>query len=441
MKKSFKIVIIIAFFCFTGISHPQEVFTLEKAIQAALSRNTNIVKSSNSIAVYQSDVKNAYGNLLPNLSIGAGFGWQRFTNSGGQTQLDSLGRQLSVGQTQIDSRSWSVSAGGSVTLFDGLSSIAQINKSSSDLKAAELTLEKLKQDAVLRTVNYYNQILSFQKLLGFQQEDLKYNEGLLDEIKHKFDLQIVPVSDVYSQEAQTANSRVAYLQAKNNFEKAKINLLTYLSMDLSGNYLFDSLAAVVKDSSLLKSDPENLYNIAFSSRQDYLSIKYQQQSVQDQLIIARSGFFPRLSANYGFSSEAGEFSDLLNRKTYSFGLSLNIPIFSNWNTENSIQSAQAQFENINEDLRFLELSIKGQVKTAYLDLQTSKQQVEASGIALTASKESWQIKKETYALGGATYLDLQQAYNNYLQAQYNKISNEFNYLNAYYALLNSIGRY
>jgi len=440
MKKVLYSLLIISF-CFIDKSNPQKLLTLDDAVQAALHQNTNVVKSTNSLATYQSNIKSAYGNLLPNLNLNGGFGWQRISDDGGKTQIDYFGNPQIIGSSEVDSRSWSVSAGGNVTLFDGLSNLAQINKSKSDLESARLTLEKLKQDVILQTVSLYIQIISSQKLLSFQEEDLKYNEGLLDRVKQMYNLKMVSISDVYSQEAQSANSRVSYLQAKNNLEKAKINLLTYLSMDLSQNYQYDSVATAIKDAELINNSIDNLYLYAFNNRQDYQSLKYQQQSVESNLTIAKSGLFPRVSANYGFSSGAIKPSDLFNRRVYSFGLSLNIPVFSNWNTENSIQSAQVQIENNNEELKALELNIKSQVTTTNLDLQTAEQQLAASEVALTASKESWQIKKETYNLGSATYLDLQQAYNNYLQAQYNKISNEYKYLIAQYNLLNAVGKY
>ncbi len=440
MKKVLCFLLIISF-CFIEKSYSQKVLTLDDAVQTALHQNTNVVKSTNSLASYQSNIKSAYGNLLPNLNLNGGFGWQRVSDDGGKTQIDYFGKPQIIGPSKIDSRSWSASAGGGVTLFDGLSNLAQINKSKSDLESARLTLEKLKQDVILQTVSLYIQIISNQKLLSFQEEDLKYNEGLLDRVKQMYNLKMVSISDVYSQEAQSANSRVSYLQAKNNLEKTKINLLTYLSMDLSQNYQYDSVATAIKDAELVNSNIDNLYQYAFNNRQDYQSLKYQKQSVESNLTIAQSGLFPRLSANYGFSSGATKPSDLFSRRVYSFGLSLNIPVFSNWNTENSIQAAEVQIENNNEDLKALELNIKSQVTTTNLDLQTAKQQLDASDVALTASKESWQIKKETYNLGSATYLDLQQAYNNYLQAQYNKINNEYKYLIAQYTLLNAVGKY
>ena len=441
MKKIFIILLaIFTSFAFDNIS-AQEKLSLNEAITKALNSNTNVVKSSNSIASYQSNVKSAYGNLLPNLSLQGGFNWQRVTDNGGSKQIDYFGNLQTIGASQVDSRSWSVSAGGNVTLFDGLSNIAGISQSKNNLYAARSSLEKLKQDIVLQTVNLYTQIISNQKLLNFQEEDLKYNKGLLDRVKQMFDLKMVSISDVYSQQAQTANSQVAYLQAKNNLEKSKVNLMTFLSIDPSKEFQYDSTASAVNDTSLLNRNAEDLYGYALNNRQDYKSMTYQQESGQNQLTIAKSGYFPRLSANYGFSSSAVQPSDLFNRKVYSLGLSLNIPVFSNWNTENAVQAAEVQVENDNEDLKALELNIRSEVKTAELDLQTAKEQLTASDAALNASRESWKIKKETYSLGSATFLELQLAYNNYLQAEYNKINNEYKYIIAQYGLLNAVGKY
>ena len=440
MKKLFYFIFITTCISPFHNSYSQKVLTLDEAITIALNQNTNVVKGTNSLATFQAGVKSAYGNLIPNLSLGGQFGWQKVTNSERTTQLDSLGNEVTTGPTEYDSRYWSVSAGGNVTLFNGLSNIAQINQSKANLESAKFTLEKLKQDVILQTITYYIQIISYEKLLNFQAENLKYNEGLLAEIKEKFELKIVPVNDVYSQQAQTANAKVLYLEAKNNLELSKVNLLNYLSVDVSQIYQYDSTATAVNDSMLFNDSLEGLYDYALNNRKDYQSMIYQLESVKEQSTIASSGLFPSLTANYGFASSFNNPANIFNQKVYSVGLSLNIPIFSNWNTENAIEAADVQFQNTNEELKALQLSIKSDVKTADLNLQTIKEQLDASDIALTASRESWKIKTETYNQGAATYLDLQQSYNNYLQAQYNKIFNDYNFVLAQFTLLNALGQ-
>lgn len=417
----------------------QKELSLNEAISIALHQNTNLIKSQNSLKVDTSAVKSAYGRLLPNLSLSGSWNWQRITDKGGETQIDYFGRETILPSSQLDTRSYSLSAGGNVTLFDGLSNLANINQSKNNLESARLALEKQKQDIILQTANYYFAIISYDSLLKYQDENLKYNQELLKQIKEKQQLKMVTLADVYSQEAQTANSELSYLQAKNNFEKAKITLLDYLSLDINKDYSFNLPSKSEYDSNLTSENYDKLLQFALSHRQDYLSQKYVIKGSENQLTIARSGYLPTLSGNYRISTAATSPSSMFNRKTYSLGISLNIPIFSNWSTEYSVESANVALENNNEQLRQIERQVKSDVKNALLDLQTSKLQLDASQKALMSAKESWEIKKESYKVGTVTYIDLQQNYNNYLQSVNNDIQAQYNYFTKQFALLNAIG--
>ncbi|MEJ2615327.1 MAG: TolC family protein [Ignavibacteriaceae bacterium] len=250
---------------------------------------------------------------------------------------------------------------------------------------------------------------------------------------------MVTMADVYSQEAQTANSELAYLQAKNNFEKAKITLLDYISMDINKDYSFSLPSKSEYDSSLTSESYDELMQFALSHREDYLSQKYSLDASENQLTIANSGFFPTLNGTYRISSAATDLSSMFNRKTYTLGLSLNIPIFSNWSTEYAVESANVMVQNNSEELRQVERQVKSDVKNALLDLQTSRMQLDVSKKALISARESWNIKKESYKVGAATYIDLQQNYNNYFQAINNDVQAQYNYYTKQFALLNAIG--
>ena len=417
----------------------QSQLSLNDAITIALHQNSGLIKSENNLKTNEKAIKSAYGNLLPNLNINGSWNWQRISDKGGETQTDYFGRETILPPSEVDTRNYSLSAGGNVTLFDGLSNIANINQAKNNYESAKLNLEKQKQDIILQTANYYFAIISYDSLLKYQDEDLKYNQELLKEIKEKQQLKMVTLADVYSQEAQTANSELAYLQVKNNFEKAKITLLNYLSKDVNKDYSFSLPSKNEYDSSLSSENYNELLQFALSHRSDYLGEKFTVAGNENQLTIAHSNLLPTLSGNYSFSTRATDPSSMFNRKTYSLGLSLNIPIFSNWNTEYSIEAADVQLQNSNEDLRQLERQIKSDVKNALLDLQTSKLQLDVSKKALASTRESLEIKKESYNVGTATYIDLQQTYNNYLQAINNSIQAQYNYYTKQFALLNAIG--
>jgi outer membrane protein len=375
--------------------------------------------------------------LIPTLGVNGGFDWSHSNyNSKAASNLTGIPNTPAFSG---DSRSWSLSVGGDVTLFDGLSTYANIHSKENTLISAKYDLEKQKQDLILQTVTLYTAIVSNKKLLDFQAEDLKYNQALLEKIRQMYAIKSVPVPDVFAQEATTATSELNYIQAENNYRKSMVALYNFLAIDVTSNYTFLFENDDLKDTSAVPNEFNNLFASALANRQDYQSEKYKVMISQNQVTNAWGGVFPKLTGNYGLSTNATAPGDLFSQKTYSLGLSLSIPIFSQFNTEYSIEAADVQLKNTNEDLTALERQVKTDVMNAHLDLETARKQLDVSKTALASAKESWDAKKESYTLGAATYLDQQLAYNNYLQAEYTSISKEYAYINSQFTLLSVIG--
>ncbi len=435
--KKIKNLFVVSMLVFISTSFAQKKLTLNDAISIALHSNTSLVKSQNSLITQQASVKTAYGDLIPTLGIGGSWGWSR-TNDDGGTQLDFFGREQVIPPSQVDSRSYSLSASGNVTLFNGLSNYANIKQKETNLNSALFDFDKLRQDIVLQTASLYFSIISYERLLKFQEENFTYNKNLTEKIKEMLDLKMITISDVYSQDVQTANSELSLLQAKTNFEKAKINLLKYLTLDITGEYTFEQ-PQEINFNYYNKEDQIKLFETALKNRKDYQSQKLKLESAEYQLTIARSGLFPSLSGNYRYSTSAIRPGDLFNRRVFSLGLSLNFPIFSNWNTDFAIQSADVQIKNVTEDLNALEKEIKAQVKNTLLDLETAKTQVEVTQKSLISARMNWNIKSENYELGSATFIEMQQSFRDYLQAQNNDIQAQYSYFTKQFELMNVLG--
>lgn len=437
--KLFKVLIFVFVIIGVTIINAQEKITLRQAITIALHQNTSVIKSVNNLETSNAAVKNAYGNFLPNLNFSSGWNWQRVSNSKGATVVNYFGEAQTLGPTETDSRSYSMSLGGNVTLFDGLANISSLNQKKNDLQSAKYDLDKLRQDVSLQTVNLFITITNNEKILKFQEEDLKYNKDMLNKVKEMFDLRMKANVDLYAQEFQTSNAQLSYLQAKSNYEKSKIALLNYLSKDILKDYTFAMDSTYLPETIKNIDDINALYKTALTNRNDYQSSKLKFENSEYQLTSARGGYLPSLSGNYGFSTSATQPKDLLSRKVYSFGLSLSLPIFSRWSTEFATQSAQVQIKNTNEDLNALERQIKSDLKIAVLDLQTATLQLEVTKAALKSALETWQIKRDSYTLGSATFIDQQQSYRDYVQATNNAIASESNYILKQFGLLSALG--
>src|ERR1035437_3791259 len=415
----------------------QKRISLNEAISIALKQNPSIKKSTYNLEATDEAVKTAYGALIPTLGLNGSFDWQHTNyNSKALTNLTGVPTN---GSASDESRNWSLSMGGNLTLFDGLSTFANTQSKENTVSSAKYDLEKLRQDIILQSVSLYTAIVSNKKLLDFQTEDLKYNQSLLDKIKQMYEIKAVPLPDVYAQEATTANSELLFIQADNNYQKSIVAMLNFLAMDVTESYTFSFENNDLNDTSAVPQQFDNLFKTALANRQDYQSEQYKVKIAENQITYAWGNVFPRLIGNYGFSTNASNPGNLFSQNTYSAGISLSLPIFSQFSTEYSIELANVQYKSTNEDLNALERQIKTDVKNAFLDLETARKQLDVSKKAVLSSKESWDAKKESYTLGASTYLDQQLAYNNYLQAEYTSISKEYFYINSQFTLLSVIG--
>jgi len=428
-----KIFLALLFFAVTV--NAQEKLTLEKSIQIALSGNTTLVKNKNSISTYESGVKSAYGSLMPNLSVSGSWNWQKT-----QTDKELTGTGSDVTK---DTRDYSLSAGGSVTLFDGLSNLYTIDQKKNELASAKYSLENLRQEVILQTISYYYSALNAKELLAAKEENTKYNQEVLQLIKEKEQLGIVPIADVYTQEVQAGNAELAQIQAENDYEKAKIALLNYLSLKISDDYDIadaDNSTSVLDSAEVNKySSLEQLYSTALEQRKDFQSQQYQYQAALNSLNISKSDMYPTLTGSYSLSSSAASTGDMFKQKSYGVGLSLNIPVFSNYKTEYAIQAASVESENALEDLNYLRRQIIGEVKESYINLKLTLKSYNVSQTTVTSAEETQKIKLEMYKVGSATLIDVMQANKDYIQAVSDKITARYNYYIAKQSLLNAIG--
>jgi outer membrane protein len=328
----------------------------------------------------------------------------------------------------------SVSVGTDWTLFNGLSNLATVSQSNNNLESAQLSLARMKQTIVFQTISSYYDVINAGELLKVKEEDVKWNQKNFETINERNKLGAVTLADVYAQQVKVGNAELAVIQAKNNLETAKSNLLYYLGLDVLDSYRFsDSLS--VNDREIIGrhidsnyQDLSDLINKSLSSRYDYQSAKLSLESALNGITIARGGYFPSLTNSNSYSTSASNVRDLFSNKSYYIGLTLNVPIFSGFSIDNKVQLTQVNAMNSKADLSDLERDIKRNIQKTYQDLQAAEKSLEVSKGNVAAAEESRRIQQEKYALGSSTLLDVLVANSDYLTAQTNLINAEYAYI-------------
>lgn len=415
-------------FSFSANVFSQKVLTLNDAIKIAVEKNTLLQKQKNNLETYQSNINSTYGKFLPTLGAQAGWDWTRSEQQGGQKYVQNVG-VIPVGKTIVENRQYTVGAGTNWTLFNGMSNFNSYDQSKIELQAAELLIQRLKQDVVFQTISLYYNIVNFQTLLKVKEEDLLWNKKNLETVNAKNQLGAVTMADVYAQQVRLGNAELDMIKIKNSLETAKLDILNYLSLDVFENYSFpDTLT--VSDALLLQQDNEtvkNLVNDAVNHRPDYQSAKLSILSASKGIDIAKGSYYPVLSNNMNFYTSSDMVSTLFKSKTYSVGLTLSIPIFEGYSIDNQVQFAEVNYKNKQIELSDLEKEIRKRIQLTYLDMQASQKSVEVSKRNVTSAEENRKIEEEKYSLGSGTLLNVLIANSEYNNAQTSLINTMFSY--------------
>lgn len=439
-----RITILLIVLMITAPNFAQKKLTLQEAITIALQKNTTLIKSKNSLSTNESQLKSAYGALIPSLGASASWSWQRNEDKGG-IQRDFFGNTTDIPASTAENRSYRMGIGGDVTLFNGLANYATISQRKDNLQASEYNISKIKQNIVFTTTDYFYIVLNAEELMTVREENVKYFKRLYETVQERNRLGSVTLADVYSAQVQLGNAELLLIQTQNIYESSKASLLNYLALNVLEDYsLVDPFAGkkTIDTDSYMKDFQEMqlMVNAALDNRFDYKSQQLNLKSAESGVTIAKSGLYPSLTGNYSYGTSAVRTEDLFNRKTFSIGLSLNIPIFSNFSTENQIQFAKVNALNAQEDLSALERQIKIEIKQTYLDLFAAKKSLDVASKSVSAAEETRKINQERYNLGSATLLDVLQASRDYQDALRNKINAGYDFYRQHDKLNNAIGR-
>ena len=409
---------IVLFFIITNPVFSQEKLTLDEAIKIALQKNSGLISQENELSRSKSNLDAAYGNFLPDLGAYGSWDWNKQKTE----------------QITRDSRTYSVGATSNIVLFDGLSNYANLSRSKNSVEAVKLAIEQKKQEVVFQTINLYYSIVEADQLLKVREEDVKQQQKNLETIEERNRLGSVTKADVYQQQVQSGNAELQVIQQKNILETAKSNLLFYLGLDVLRDYKYSDVFTQ-KELGILDTDINTDYNQlndlvkkALENRKDYLAQKLTLDSYYDNLTIAQSGHLPRLTGNLGYGTSANVPDDLFDVHTFSAGLTLSIPIFSGFATQNVIQSAEVDAMNYELQLRDSERLLKQDLQKSFLDLDAAKKALLVTEKNVKAAEENLKIEQEKYSLGAGKLLDVLIANTSYQNAKTNFINAQFFYI-------------
>ncbi len=417
--------------------------TLAQAIEVALAQNLNIRQADNNVDAAQSAVLASYGGYMPTVFVSGG--WTRQQTDRTATTQIIQGNPIPLPATFAVTNSFSTRLSINYTIFDGFSREAQWSRASSNKSAAEYNATRTRQAITFQVESAYLNVLRTEQLVRVSEENLKRGRRQLERIIESNRLGALSLADVYRQQTVTASDELALINAQNNYNKAKVDLVALIGLDPIDEYQFvDPTLSGDIDQAELEASMEKyksydeLRKRALAARPDYHSSRESYYAAGSSVVQARRGYIPSVTAFGGYNLSNTSLSTLKDNKGISWGLNLNWTLFDGFQTNQAIQSASTQERNAELAIAQAERNISVEVKKALLDLEASRKQYEVTQKGLVSATQDRRTAEERYNVGAGTLLDLLTANAGFVNAEANKVNAVYNYIiskrNVEYAL-------
>lgn len=302
------------------------------------------------------------------------------------------------------------------------------------LQAANLNADVTANDITLQLTQAYLNILLARENIVYIQELVSSSQTQYDLGNTKFNAGAISKKDLLQLTAQLAGDQYNLVTAQNQYRQNVLTLKQLLILPTTTNF-----EPIVPDTLVVEQALPSLLNaqqLAFQNRPEIKYNKLQMQIAETELLKARAGFKPTLSAggsiSTGYSDNRSEkyFTQVSDNLFERFNVTLAVPIFDKRVTRTNVERSKILIDQAKLTMDQTKSTLNQQVEQAYISVLNANAQYKAAQAEWKANKEAYDISLTQLRLGGINTLDLLlqrnlyvQSLQNYIQAKYNSALN------------------
>lgn len=402
--------------------------TLRDAIIRALRYNLGTIESGENVTTARGQRLLALSNLLPQISAGV-------SENVDQTSVAELGIKnvpqipRVIGPFSYSSADASVSA----TLFN-FSSIQHFRAARTAEQAARLSYQDTLDAVTLVVGNGYLQVIEAASRIEAQQAQVRNAQALYDQALDSFQAGTAPKIDVTRTEVQLHTEQYNLSVARNNFDISKLNLSRAIGLPLGQQF---DLADQLPYSDINPPTVDEALNSAYKSRNDFRSALDSQKAAARELSAAKSERYPVIAMNGSYSDVGATFG----HSNGNFGLQagVRVPLFTGGRIKGDITEAEASLHERKAEAENVRGQVDYDVRTAFLNLNAAKEQVDVGKRNVDLANESLARSKDRFTSGVTDSVEVVQAEQALASANDQYITAVYNHNLAKLALARALG--
>lgn len=382
--------------------------TLQHAVTIALEKNPLRKAALADAKAASAGIQEARSFLMPHITFaetgtrgddpvyvfGSKLRQQRFTTN--DFSLSQLNTPLPYGN-------FSTRFGGTWNLFDSFASWHQVSRAREMNTASTHQLERTDQEILFRVVQSYYGVLLAAKQLEVSGQAEQTAKSIMDRSQARYDSGMVVESDLLSAKVRLAGREQELIRARNNLELARAQLNTAMGVSVDALY---QPADPLAERNLASPALADVEQKALTSRPDLKRIESEQSAQQLSVAIAKSSFGPRLNAFAGWEMDNPTLLAGGGGNNWLGGVELQVDLFEGGAKRAALSREHAIAEKMAALKQAASDAVRLEVRQAYYDLDSNRQQVEVARTTISRALESLRINQDRYDGGLVTITDL-----------------------------------
>ena len=315
---------------------------------------------------------------------------------------------------------------------------ATLRAADNTVAQAEADYRTAQQNLLQRVAARYFAVLSAQDALEAQQVALEAFNRQLDQSNKRFEVGLIAITDVQETKAARDQGTAGVIQAKRALATAEEQL-----REVTGQK-YDKLSRPGQTMPLAAPQPADeqaWVDMSLDQNTALLSSRLGADIARENVRVAFGGHLPVLDAVANYGKSDGDGSAFLSRfgtfdpypssgETKTYGLQIQVPIFSGGRTQSRVRESQFRWIAAKEQVTATSRQTERLARDAYLGVLSEMARVEALKQGFESQQTSLKATEAGYDVGTRTSVDvldqrrlLVNAQTAYLQSRYDYLQN------------------
>lgn len=384
--------------------------SLEQAVQMAVTHSHDLKTAQNEVRYATLALEKEKNDYLP-------------------TVTGTLDSRLAsdYGKSRSERNTYTADAGLAVSLnlFNGFEDEASCDAARHELSSYAFTAVRQEQQVIFDTATAYLSVVKQLQQIDVAVENLAYNRLKEKEIQAFYDAGKIPVTDLYQQQAQTADAKLDLISARNTLKVAKLELANLMgTTDING--ITFTQPDIDNSAGKEKINIDLLVSKAFQTRADLLALGKEVLAKKAGIKEAQAGKYARLDLNAGvtgaweniFDDDSGSRIDRDSMDTY-LGITVSLPIFDKHLTRVRVSQARIDKQSAQLSVEKLKEQIRVEIGEAVADYLTACETIKEAETQLFYSNKALESASLRYKMGKSSLTDLIQIQSDLVEAKKN----------------------